>query len=61
MSVFVAYYRVSTERQGESGLGLEAQRETVTRFLGTSSLLAEFTEIEFGKRHTNQSASQRTC
>ena len=47
---FVAYYRVSTERQGESGLGLEAQREAVSRFLGSTSLLAEFTEIESGKR-----------
>ena len=55
---FVAYYRASTERQGESGLGLEAQREAVSRFLGSSrqssSLLAEFTEIESGKRHTNR-------
>ena len=55
---FVAYYRVSTERQGESGLGLAAQREAVSRFLGTgrgtTSLLAEFTEIESGKRHTNR-------
>ena len=55
---FVAYYRVSTERQGESGLGLEAQREAVSRFLGSgrgsASLLAEFTEVESGKRHTNR-------
>ena len=51
---FIAYYRVSTERQGESGLGLEAQREAVTRFLASASLLAEFTEIESGKRHTNR-------
>ena len=50
----MAYYRVSTERQGESGLGLQAQREAVTRFIGASSLLAEFTEIESGKRHTNR-------
>lgn len=56
---FVAYYRVSTERQGESALGLAAQREAVTRFLrtgrGSPSLLAEFTEIESGKRHANRS------
>lgn len=55
---FVAYYRVSTERQGESGLGLEAQREAVSRFLGagrgSTFLLAEFTEVESGKRHTNR-------
>ena len=51
---YVAYYRVSTERQGESGLGLEAQREAVRRFIGQAPLLAEYTEIESGKRHTNR-------
>lgn len=54
-SGYVAYYRVSTDRQGESGLGLDAQREAVTRFLGgKSQLAAEFTEIESGKKHTNR-------
>lgn len=51
---FVAYYRVSTERQGESGLGLLAQREAVGRFVGGNALLGEFTEVESGKRHTNR-------
>jgi DNA invertase Pin-like site-specific DNA recombinase len=48
---FVAYYRVSTQQQGRSGLGLEAQRTAVGAFLngGRWSLLAEFTEIETGK------------
>jgi DNA invertase Pin-like site-specific DNA recombinase len=48
---FVAYYRVSTARQGRSGLGLEAQREAVRAFLaGRAGTLAEaFTEIETGK------------
>ncbi len=50
----MAYYRVSTERQGESGLGLEAQRAEVARFVGTGQLLAEYTEIESGKKHTNR-------
>jgi DNA invertase Pin-like site-specific DNA recombinase len=49
---FVAYYRVSTARQGKSGLGLEAQREAVREHLngGNWELVAEFTEIESGKR-----------
>jgi DNA invertase Pin-like site-specific DNA recombinase len=50
---FVAYFRVSTDRQGRSGLGLEAQREAVENYLngGRWSLVAEFTEIESGKRN----------
>ena len=54
MGEFVAYYRVSTERQRISGLGLEAQREAVGRHVGTGQLVAEFTETESGKRHTNR-------
>ncbi|MGI8705979.1 MAG: recombinase family protein [Sphingomicrobium sp.] len=48
---FVAYYRVSTARQGRSGLGLEAQKKAVANFLngGSWQLLAEFVEIESGK------------
>ena len=49
---FVAYYRVSTQRQGESGLGLAAQRKAVEDFLngGSWQLVGEFTEVESGKR-----------
>jgi DNA invertase Pin-like site-specific DNA recombinase len=49
---FIAYYRVSTDRQGASGLGLEAQRQTVADHVARSggALLAEFTEIESGAR-----------
>jgi DNA invertase Pin-like site-specific DNA recombinase len=49
---FVAYYRVSTDKQGASGLGLEAQQAAVQAYLngGTWKLVAEFTEIESGKR-----------
>src|SRR4051812_31469790 len=50
---YVAYYRVSTQEQGRSGLGIEAQRGNVGRFLngGDWTLDAEFTEIESGKRN----------
>ncbi len=50
---FVSYYRVSTSKQGESGLGLAAQRKAVHDYLngGTWSLVGEFTEIESGKRN----------
>jgi DNA invertase Pin-like site-specific DNA recombinase len=49
---FVAYFRVSTDRQGKSGLGLDAQREAVMNYLngGRWSLVDEFTEVESGKR-----------
>ena len=48
---FVAYYRVSTARQGRSGLGLDAQKKAVADFLngGSWELLAEFVEVESGK------------
>ena len=50
MVEYVVYYRVSTERQGRSGLGLDAQRTMVTRFIQpTDTITAEFTEIESGK------------
>ena len=50
---FVAYYRVSTDRQGKSGLGLDAQREAVLSFATSRGgvVVEEFTEIESGKRN----------
>jgi DNA invertase Pin-like site-specific DNA recombinase len=50
---FVAYLRVSTSKQGDSGLGLEAQRAAITAYLngGKWEVLAEFIEIESGKRN----------
>lgn len=47
---YVAYYRVSTQQQGKSGLGLEAQRNAVAQFVGSHPIIAEFTEVESGKR-----------
>jgi DNA invertase Pin-like site-specific DNA recombinase len=48
---FIAYYRVSTSKQGASGLGLGAQQEAVARYLngGAWELVGEFTETETGK------------
>src|ERR1700722_4424418 len=50
---FVAYYRVSTAKQGASGLGLEAQQEAVRSYLngGHWKMVSEVTEIESGKRN----------
>lgn len=48
---FVTYYRVSTQRQGASGLGLDAQRQTVAQYLsgGFRTTVGEFVEVETGK------------
>ena len=49
---FIADYRVSTDKQGKSGLGLEAQRRAVATYLngGDWKIVAEFTEVESGRR-----------
>ncbi len=47
---FVAYFRVSTQRQGASGLGLEAQQAAVAAFLRGVEPLASFTEVESGRK-----------
>lgn len=49
----MAYYRVSTQRQGDSGLGLDAQRKAVSDYSAHTSgrLVAEITEVESGKRN----------
>jgi DNA invertase Pin-like site-specific DNA recombinase len=48
---FVAYYRVSTARQGASGLGLDAQRHAVAEHTRAGEVVAEYTEVESGKRN----------
>src|SRR3954453_16044255 len=57
---FIAYYRVSTARQGKSGLGLEAQRAAVTAYLngGDWTIVEEHTEIESG-RNSNRPALEK--
>jgi DNA invertase Pin-like site-specific DNA recombinase len=51
MKAFVAYYRVSTRKQGADGYGMTAQKEAVQRYLATldsSELIASFEEVESG-------------
>lgn len=47
---YVAYYRVSTQKQGYSGLGLEAQQEIIHNYLHETSPIAEYTEVESGRK-----------
>jgi DNA invertase Pin-like site-specific DNA recombinase len=62
---FVSYLRVSTQRQGISGLGLEAQREAVASYLngGKWSLVQEVVEVESGKRNDRPAIAEalRLC
>lgn len=54
----MAYYCVSTKQQGQSGLGLEAQRSQVRSFLGgQAQLVGEFIEVESGKRDSRPQLS----
>lgn len=49
MKSYVIYYRVSTKKQGLSGLGLEAQKTIVENYIKGNPVIAKFTEIETGK------------
>lgn len=57
MAQFIAYYRVSTQRQGQSGLGLEAQKAEVARYLADQPdavLEGEYVEVQSGKEDANR-------
>ena len=62
---FIAYYRVSTAKQGQSGLGLEAQQAAVADYLksNTGDLVTEYTEIQSGSKDNRPElqAALRQC
>jgi DNA invertase Pin-like site-specific DNA recombinase len=51
---YVIYYRVSTKKQGESGLGLDSQRAYVEHFYAGRDIIGEFTEVQSGKNVANR-------
>lgn len=52
---YVAYYRVSTAKQGKSGLGLEAQKETVRAFVEKEGeLIGEYVEVQSGRKDNRE-------
>jgi DNA invertase Pin-like site-specific DNA recombinase len=64
MTAFVAYYRVSTPKQGASGLGIEAQKAAVAAHVKAGDkIVASFVEVESGKRNSRPELSKalRLC
>lgn len=58
MKRWVAYYRVSTTKQGSDGLGIEAQKAAVARWLGGVAPVAEFVEVESGSKNNRPALEQ---
>lgn len=59
MEKYIAYYRVSTQKQGNSGLGIEAQKSSVSKFVThDDELFAEFQDIESGKNNNRPNLIQ---
>lgn len=50
MTKYITYIRVSTQQQGKSGLGLEAQRASIAQYSSGSEIVAEYVEVESGKK-----------
>lgn len=53
MEKYVAYYRVSTQKQGNSGLGLDGQKNTVLNYLKGQTPIADFSDVESGTSKGN--------
>jgi len=51
---YVTYYRVSTKRQGDSGLGLEAQQAYIDHYYAGKEVIGSFTDVQSGKDVTNR-------
>lgn len=59
MNKYIAYYRVSTQKQGSSGLGLEAQKSSVLKFINDGDLLIEsYVDVESGKNNNRPNLIQ---
>lgn len=59
MNKYIAYYRVSTQKQGSSGLGLEAQKSSVLKFInGDDVLIESYIDVESGKNNNRPNLIQ---
>ncbi len=54
IKTYTAYYRVSTKKQGQSGLGLESQKDIVESFVKNGNIVKEFIEVESGKKNNRE-------